>query len=135
MQITMDRYEANWPMVEQGWRTMSRARAGCSPPAQEAIETYRAETGCIDQRPARLRRRPGWPAGGEDRQWRQRDPLQLPRRSGAGDPPWPFDRKATLIISTGRLHPGVKFAGMLQYDGDLNILTSLSGSRRSSRIR
>ena len=49
MQITMDRYEANWPMVEQGWRTHVQGQGRMFASAQEAIETYRAETGCIDQ--------------------------------------------------------------------------------------
>ena len=49
MQITMDRYEANWPMVEQGWRTHVQAIGRRFPSAKAAIETYRAETGCIDQ--------------------------------------------------------------------------------------
>ena len=47
MQITMDRYEANWPMVEQGWRTHVQAIGRRFPSAKAAIETYRAETGCI----------------------------------------------------------------------------------------
>lgn len=49
MQITMDRYEANWPMVEAGWRTHVQGLARRFPSAKEAIETYRAETNCIDQ--------------------------------------------------------------------------------------
>ena len=49
MQITMDRYEANWPMVEAGWRTHVQGLGRQFPSAKEAIETYRAETGCIDQ--------------------------------------------------------------------------------------
>ena len=49
MVITMDRYEANWPMVEQGWRTHVQAIGRRFPSAKAAIETYRAETGCIDQ--------------------------------------------------------------------------------------
>jgi 2,3-bisphosphoglycerate-independent phosphoglycerate mutase len=49
-QITMDRYEANWPMVELGWRThvLGEAREFLS--ARQAIETYRTEIpGVIDQ--------------------------------------------------------------------------------------
>ena len=49
MNITMDRYEANWAMVELGWKThvLGEGRAFAS--AKEAIETFRAETGVIDQ--------------------------------------------------------------------------------------
>lgn len=92
MQITMDRYEANWPMVEQGWRTHVQGQGRMFASAQEAIETYRAETGCIDQDlPAFVVARDGQPVA-KDRQWRQRYPLQLPRRPGTGDLPG-FDRK------------------------------------------
>ena len=49
MQITMDRYEANWGMVELGWRTHVQGLGRQFASAQEAVETFRAETGCIDQ--------------------------------------------------------------------------------------
>ena len=49
MQITMDRYEANWAMVEAGWHTHVQGLGRQFPSAKAAIETYRAETGCIDQ--------------------------------------------------------------------------------------
>ena len=49
MQVTMDRYEANWAMVEKGWRTHVEGQGRMFASAAEAIETYRAETGCIDQ--------------------------------------------------------------------------------------
>ena len=49
MKITMDRYEANWAMVEAGWKThvLGEGRAFAS--AEEAINAYRAELGVIDQ--------------------------------------------------------------------------------------
>ena len=50
MVITMDRYEANWPMVEKGWRTHVQGEGRQFASAKEAIETYRAENpGMIDQ--------------------------------------------------------------------------------------
>ena len=49
MQVTMDRYEANWGMVEKGWRTHVQGQGRMFASATEAIETYRAETGCLDQ--------------------------------------------------------------------------------------
>ena len=49
MQVTMDRYEANWGMVEKGWRTHVQGEGRLFASAREAIETYRNETGCIDQ--------------------------------------------------------------------------------------
>jgi 2,3-bisphosphoglycerate-independent phosphoglycerate mutase len=50
MWITMDRYGADWAMVERGWKThvMGTARQFAS--AREAVETYRKEIpGIIDQ--------------------------------------------------------------------------------------
>ncbi len=50
MVVTMDRYEADWSMVERGWRAhvLGRGRAFAS--AAEAIETFRAERpGTTDQ--------------------------------------------------------------------------------------
>ncbi|MCQ2424466.1 MAG: 2,3-bisphosphoglycerate-independent phosphoglycerate mutase, partial [Clostridia bacterium] len=49
MQITMDRYEANWKMVEKGWHTHVLGDGRTFASAEEAITTYRAETGAIDQ--------------------------------------------------------------------------------------
>ena len=49
MTITMDRYEANWDMVRRGWETHVLGQGRQFASAKEAIETYRAETGCIDQ--------------------------------------------------------------------------------------
>ena len=49
MQVTMDRYEANWAMVELGWKTHVQGIGRQFASAAEAIEVYRAETGCIDQ--------------------------------------------------------------------------------------
>ena len=41
MTITMDRYEANWPMVELGWKTHVRGEGRQFADAETAIETYR----------------------------------------------------------------------------------------------
>ena len=41
MTITMDRYEANWPMVELGWKTHVRGEGRQFADAKTAIETYR----------------------------------------------------------------------------------------------
>ena len=42
MKITMDRYEANWKMVEDGWHTHVLGEGRQFASAKEAIETYRA---------------------------------------------------------------------------------------------
>ena len=49
MQITMDRYEADWEMVHRGWQTHVLAQGRLFDSARQAIETARAELGCIDQ--------------------------------------------------------------------------------------
>ena len=121
MQITMDRYEANWPMVEQGWRTHVQGQGRMFASAQEAIETYRAETGCIDQDlPAFVVARDGQPVA----KIANGDSVILFNFRGdrAQEISLAFDRKYFDHFDRGD-YTGVKFAGMLQYDGDLNIPT------------
>ena len=85
MKITMDRYEANWPMVEAGWRTHVEGQGRQFASAKEAIETLPGRDRLHRPGPACLRGGKRRPACGEDRQRRQRDPLQLPGRPGPGD--------------------------------------------------
>lgn len=121
MQITMDRYEANWPMVEQGWRTHVQGQGRIFASAQEAIETYRAEIGCIDQDlPAFVVARDGQPVA----KIANGDSVILFNFRGdrAQEISLAFDRKDFDHFDRGD-YTGVKFAGMLQYDGDLNIPT------------
>jgi len=50
MWITMDRYGANWPQVERGWKTHVLGQGRQFKSAREAVETYRKEIpGIIDQ--------------------------------------------------------------------------------------
>ncbi|MDR0641252.1 MAG: 2,3-bisphosphoglycerate-independent phosphoglycerate mutase [Treponema sp.] len=50
MWITMDRYGADWGMVERGWKTHVLGEARQFASAREAVETYRREIpGIIDQ--------------------------------------------------------------------------------------
>jgi 2,3-bisphosphoglycerate-independent phosphoglycerate mutase len=50
MQITMDRYQANWGMVERGWKTHVLGEGRTFDSAREAIETLRRENpDAIDQ--------------------------------------------------------------------------------------
>ena len=119
MQVTMDRYEANWGMVEAGWRTHVQGQGRLFASATEAIETYRAETGCIDQDlPAFVIGRNGAPvapiANGDS------VILFNFRGDRAQEISLAFDRKDFDKFDRGD-YTGVKFAGMLQYDGDLNI--------------
>ena len=119
MQITMDRYEANWPMVEAGWRTHVQGEGRQFASAREAIETYRAETGCIDQDlPAFVVARDGKPVA----KIANGDSVVLFNFRGdrAQEISLAFDRKDFDKFDRGD-YTGVKFAGMLQYDGDLKI--------------
>jgi 2,3-bisphosphoglycerate-independent phosphoglycerate mutase len=50
MWITMDRYGANWPQVERGWKVHVLGEGRQFKSAREAVETYRREIpGIIDQ--------------------------------------------------------------------------------------
>ena len=49
MKITMDRYEANWSMVEKGWQTHVLGEGRQFASATEAINTFRSESRVIDQ--------------------------------------------------------------------------------------
>lgn len=49
MFITMDRYEANWNMVEKGWHAHVLGKGRKFRSAKEAITTYREENKVIDQ--------------------------------------------------------------------------------------
>ena len=49
MKITMDRYQADWAMVERGWNTHVKGEGRQFASALEAVETLRNETGAIDQ--------------------------------------------------------------------------------------
>ncbi len=119
MQVTMDRDEANWSMVEAGWRTHVQGQGRMFASAAEAIETYRAETGCIDQDlPAFVVARNNEPVARID----NGDSVVLFNFRGdrAQEISLAFDRKDFDKFDRGD-YTGVEFAGMLQYDGDLNI--------------
>ena len=121
MQITMDRYEANWPMVEAGWRTHVQGIGRQFSSAKEAIETYRAELGCIDQDlPAFVIAENGEPVA----KIHNGDSVILYNFRGdrAQEISLAFDRKDFDKFDRGD-YTGVKFAGMLEYDGDLKIPT------------
>lgn len=119
MQITMDRYEANWGMVEAGWKVHVQGIGRQFASAKEAIETYRAETGCIDQDlPAFVVARNGEPVA----KIANGDSVVLYNFRGdrAQEISLAFDRKEFDKFDRGDF-TGVQFAGMLQYDGDLKI--------------
>lgn len=119
MTITMDRYEANWKMVELGWQTHVLGEGRTFASAKEAIETYRAETGAIDQDlPPFVIAENGKPVGTvEDGDsviffnFRGDRAIEISKAFDDKDFTY-FDRKR---------YPQVLYAGMLEYDGDLHI--------------
>ena len=121
MQITMDRYEANWKMVEDGWRTHVQGLGRQFPSAEEAIETYRKELGCIDQDlPAFVVAENGEPVA----RIANGDSVVLFNFRGdrAQEISLALDRKDFDKFDRGD-YTGVLYAGMLEYDGDLKIPT------------
>ena len=122
MTITMDRYEANWPMVELGWKTHVQGIGRQFADAKTAIETYRQETNCIDQDlPPFVIAEDGQPVG----TIANGDSVILFNFRGdrAQEISLAFDRKDFDKFDRGS-YTGVLFAGMLEYDGDLKIPTN-----------
>ncbi|MDR0889191.1 MAG: 2,3-bisphosphoglycerate-independent phosphoglycerate mutase [Oscillospiraceae bacterium] len=119
MQITMDRYEADWSMVERGWRTHVQGIGRGFANAKEAIETLRSESNCIDQDlPPFVITRGGAPLA----KIANGDSVILFNFRGdrAQEISIAFDRKDFDKFDRGD-YTGVQFAGMLEYDGDLKI--------------
>ena len=117
--ITMDRYQANWAMVENGWKTHVLGEGRQFASTKEAVETYRAENNCIDQDlPAFVIAENGEPVG----KIANGDSVVLYNFRGdrAQEISLAFDRKDFDAFERPG-YTGVQFAGMLQYDGDLNI--------------
>ncbi len=120
MKITMDRYEANWAMVEEGWKTHVLGEGRAFSSAEEAITAYRNEYKVIDQDlPPFVIAKDGKPVGTvEDGDsviffnFRGDRSIEISKAFEEGESFDRFDRK--------RL-PKVLYAGMLEYDGDLHI--------------
>ena len=120
MNITMDRYEANWAMVEKGWKTHVLGEGRQFASAKEAIETYRAEAPVIDQDlPPFVIAENGKPVGTvEDGDsvvffnFRGDRSIEISKAFEGGADFDKFDRVRV---------PSVTYAGMLEYDGDLHI--------------
>ena len=121
MQVTMDRYQADWRIVERGWKTHVLGQADTLyPSAQDAIEALRRENpGILDQDlPPFVVGADGQPIG----------PIQ------DGDSVILFNFRGDRAIELTHAfeqddfkafdrvrRPDVLFAGMMQYDGDAGI--------------
>lgn len=120
MHITMDRYEADWSMVERGWKTHVAGEGRKFSSAKEAIETYRKEKpGVIDQDlPAFVIEKDGKSAGPVN------DDDVVIFYNFRGDRAIELSRAFTEPdFAEFKREPAVNvhYAGMMQYDGDLNI--------------
>lgn len=121
MQITMDRYEANWHMVEEGWKTHVLGIGRQFASAAEAVTTYRNELHVIDQDlPAFVIAKDGKPVGTiEDGDsvifYNFRGDRSIEISKSFDAPEGQFDKFDRVRV------PKVIYAGMLEYDGDLHI--------------
>jgi 2,3-bisphosphoglycerate-independent phosphoglycerate mutase len=120
MKITMDRYEADWNMVKLGWDIHVKGEGPHFNSAREAIEKYRADNpGVIDQDlPPFVIVRDGKPVGPIVENdavifynFRGDRAIEI-SRAFEDENFTKFDRGPKL---------NVKYAGMMQYDGDTKI--------------
>ena len=120
MKVTMDRYEADWSMVERGWQTHVLGEGRQFASAEEAVLTYRKELSVIDQDlPPFVIAEDGRPVGTiEDGDsvifynFRGDRAIEISRAFDGGEE---FDAFNRVRV------PKVCYAGMLEYDGDLHI--------------
>lgn len=119
MKVTMDRYEANWGMVETGWKTHVLGEGRYFSSAKEAIETFRVEQPVIDQDlPPFVIAENGLPVGTIN------DHDSVIFYNFRGDRAIEISRafEETQFDKFDRKRfPNVVYAGMLEYDGDLHI--------------
>jgi 2,3-bisphosphoglycerate-independent phosphoglycerate mutase len=118
MLVTMDRYGADWRVVERGWHAHVHGEARAFASAREAIETlYREDPSVTDQYlPAFVIADASGPVG------RIRDGASVVVFNFRGDRAMEISRAFEdddfPYFDRGR-RPDVLFAGMMQYDGDL----------------
>jgi len=116
MRITMDRYEADWAMVERGWHTHVLADQREFASTTQAILTYRDEVpGINDQDLPAFNITPVTPIVDGDAvvmfNFRGDRAIEISRA---------FDDVVFDKFERVR-HPAVFYAGMMEYDGDLHI--------------
>lgn len=119
MKVTMDRYQADWAMVEYGWNTHVKGEGRQFASALEALNTLRAELDEDDQNlPAFVIAENGVPVG----KITDGDSVILYNFRGdrAIELSMAFDMDDFSHFNRGP-KPDVCYAGMLQYDGDLKL--------------
>jgi 2,3-bisphosphoglycerate-independent phosphoglycerate mutase len=121
MLVTMDRYGADWSIVERGWKLHVHGEGRGFRTTRQAVETLRGETpGISDQN------LPGFVI--VDREGRAVGPI----RDGAAVVCFNFRGDRAIEISQAfeddsfsafdrKPRPDVLYAGMMQYDGDLQL--------------
>ena len=119
MNITMDRYEADWPMVQRGWNTHVLGEGRAFESATQAVETFYAEDPKVNDQylPAFVIQEDDEPIGvvqeGDGMLlFNFRGDRALEFSSAAQGLDTPVDRRGA---------PEFRFAGIMQYDGDLKI--------------
>lgn len=121
MELTMDRYDADWSMVERGWNHHVEGEGRIFPSAKVAIETFRTENpSVIDQY------LPGFVIGDNHGTpvGKILDNDSVVFFNFRGDRSIEISRAFTeenLSQLNRKRFPKVEFAGMMQYDGDLFI--------------
>lgn len=121
MNVTMDRYEADWRIVETGWNAHVHGEARRFRSARQAVETFRGEQPGIGDQFL-----PAFAVEGEDGA-----PVGL-IRDGAAVVLFNFRGDRAIEISRAfeedafdafprGARPDVLFAGMMEYDGDTHI--------------
>ena len=132
MKITMDRYEADWSMVELGWKTHVAGEGRYFPSAEAAIQTYRQEKpGILDEDlpPFVIGDESGKPAG--------------PIRDGDSVVYYNFRGDRAIEISRAfddedfpyfkrTPYPKAAYAGMMEYDTEAHIPKNYRSNRRTS---
>ncbi|PRP93559.1 2,3-bisphosphoglycerate-independent phosphoglycerate mutase [Enhygromyxa salina] len=123
MYLTMDRYESDWAMVERGWNVHVRGRGRKFASASEAVKTLYEEHPELDDQ--------SLPS------------FVIADQQGAGEPLGPIRDGASVVFTNFRgdraleitrafeqeefepfdrsPRPEVRYAGMMQYDGDLGL--------------
>ena len=120
MVVTMDRYNADWPMVERGWRTHVQGQGRQFASARQAVETFYAEDPKVNDQylPPFVIADHGEPVG----KIHDGDSVILFNFRGdrAMELASAFESDDFTHFDRGH-RPRVKFAGMMQYDGDLKL--------------
>lgn len=120
MLVTMDRYEADWSIVERGWNAHVHGEAQRFDSAEEAIQAFRKnDPGLTDQfLPPFVVEKDGAPVG----PIRDGDSVIFFNFRGdrAIEISKAFEEASFDHFDRGN-NPSVEYAGMMEYDGDLKV--------------